>query len=672
MQAVKPMLKRTVAFLITASVLIAVVMSVSTDREHTFSLTAKALFEQQLLPELLETWRAERGIEEETPVILRFSCMSDEPAICESLDRALNRSRLVELTELHSAPTLTVEDRNRAQYVVLLASLSGLTEPVSGSHRVGDGKSVLPPLAAILIALFFRRVLLAMVAAVVVGALLQFEGRATGHWTGPHEYYWNSATDEWSLYIIGFTVALVGMVTLATRAGGSQGLIDQVAKYADSARSTRIATFLMGLVVFFDDYANTIVVGTTVRPMSDRRRISREKLAYLIDSTAAPVAGLALISTWIAFEVGLMDELFQIHNILNAQGEPLDGYTFFVQMLPVRFYCLFCLFFVFVGALTSRDFGPMLTAERRALETGEVLGPDAKPLTSRAVSEILPPKGIPCRWYNAVIPIVCVVLSVIVGMFYSGQSALGASVEVRDLLETSGSFEGWRRSFGAANSGVVLFWSSIVGSLIAFLLAVGQRLLSVGQAIAAWLRGIPAMGLAMGILISAWSIQAVCKDLGTDVYLVSLFGDTMSEALFPLLIFFMAAGIAFATGTSWGTMGILLPVVLPLAWTMSSEGGDWIVMVLSTAAVLDGAIMGDHCSPISDTTVMSSMASSCDHVDHVRTQMPYAITCMGVAIIAYLLSALHYPGWFCLLVGAVLILAIFKFYAKPIQRDVIE
>jgi Na+/H+ antiporter NhaC len=558
---------------------------------------------------------------------------------------------------------LVVETSEREGFAVVAATLDG-GEPVSADHRVGNGLSVVPPLFAILVALFFRKVLIAMLSAIFLGALLHFEGNPVADLADGARYYiWGNIADEFYYQILFFTFALVGMVIVSTKAGGSQGLIDLIARIANTAKSTRIATFVMGLVIFFDDYANTIVVGTTVRPMSDKRRISREKLAYLVDSTAAPVAGLAVISTWIAFEVSLLQSLIdQIHLVAPA-GESMGGYALFIAMLPLRFYCIITLAFVLIGAWTGRDYGPMLKAERRAARTGEVLAPNARPLTSRAMSEILPEPGTPARWINAVLPIVVLMGAVVIGMLLSGKEAvLEAGFEFSVL-----SFDTWRSAFGAADSARVLLIAALLSSVVAIGMVVAQRILGFFEAIRAWLRGVPAMALAVSILICAWAIRSVCDDLGTSTFLVAAVGDGIPTFVFPLFVFLISAGIAFATGTSWGTMGILLPVVLPWAWSLSQapDVGFWIVLV-SAAAVLDGAITGDHCSPISDTTIMSSLATSCDHIDHVRTQLPYAMTCMAIACGAYLAVAAR-VGTLLIYAGALLaIVAIFRLIGRPI------
>ncbi|MCA9524205.1 MAG: Na+/H+ antiporter NhaC family protein [Myxococcales bacterium] len=479
--------------------------------------------------------------------------------------------------------------------------------------------SLVPPLVAILLAIFFRHVLFALFAAIWAGAMIHFSLNpfvALYH-TG-RDYLWVRLTEAFSLQIIFFTVALIGTVHIASLSGGVQGLVDAIAKRARGVRSTLVATTLMGVALFFDDYANSIVVGNAARPLTDRQRISREKLSYIVDSTAAPIAGIALVSTWIGFEVNLLDGL-KSHFVSVAQS----GYEMFFQMLPYRFYCILALALVFLSSLMRRDFGPMLTAEVRSRRTGKLWRDGAKPLVDASISEITPKAGVPARWYNALVPVGGVILFIVVGIFILGRRANPAIPLVPWSLAV------WRDVFIAAadDVGMVLAVSGVFGTVLAIAMVVGQRLLTFKEAATAWLRGVRSMWMAIAILVLAMSIRGVTDDLNTARYLVSLLGGVRLELL-PLAVFALAAAVAFATGTSWGTMGILLPVALPLIAELRGEG---VVMVLAASAVLDGAIFGDHCSPISDTTVLSSIASGCDHIDHVQSQLPYAILTMLVA-----------------------------------------
>jgi Na+/H+ antiporter NhaC len=521
-------------------------------------------------------------------------------------------------------------------------------------QRIGDSWAVVPPIIAVLIALFYRRLLIGLLLAIYFGAMLQTGfSPLEGLTKTAVDYLWGSVSGAFNLYIIAFTLSLVGMVHVMTKMGGIKGLIELVARHADSPRSTRIATTAMGGAIFFDDYANTIVVGTTMRPLTDKARISREKLAYLVDSTSAPIAGIAIISTWIGYEVGLFDE------ISKSLGMGLGGYDIFFSIMPLRFYCLMTLIYVLANAWTGRDWGPMLRAERRSATTGAVLGPNAKPMTQANTSHLEPNADVKARWYNAVIPIMIVVSCVIMGLFWSGYKGAGgqtipslfggeafSSTVLSEAIGSLGSWVVWREAFSNADGAKVLFFSSMAGSLTAMVLAWTQRLLTVPEAIKAWLGAIPAMWTALAILILAWSMQGVCGDLGTSIYLVGAVQDFLAPNFLPLVTFLLAAAVAFATGTSWGTMGILIPALVPLAFAMTGQVGDHIIVFLCFGAVLDGAIFGDHCSPISDTTVMSSIATSCDHVDHVKTQAPYAIATMTMAgLFGYLGVAFGLSIW---------------------------
>ena len=525
-----------------------------------------------------------------------------------------------------------------------------------GTQRIGDWMSILPPLIAILAALFFRRIVIALAAGVWLGALVVADFAPVAGTVQAAEYVGLNLTSTFNLYIIGFTFALVGMVHVVIRMGGMAGVLDLVTDLAKSARSTRIATALMGFAIFFDDYANTIVVGTTMRPISDEKKISREKLAYIVDSTSAPIAGLAIISTWIGYEVGLFEDL------ANQLHLDMSGYEIFLGIIPFRFYCIFALALVLWNVFQSRDFGPMLRAEQRASNKGQVIAPGSVPLTKKSFLEVGPRKGVPHRWFNAAIPIGVVIAATMGGVFWSGHGAAGAS------LSDIGSWQAWQDAFSNADSAMVLFWAAALGSVVALALAIGQRLLSPVEAVKAWLKTIPSMWLAVAILVGAWAIRSVCEDLGTSIYLVGTVEGLITLTMLPLITFGLAAVVAFATGTSWGAMGILLPTMIPLAAQMGDGTTHaMLVLMLCFAAVLDGAIYGDHCSPISDTTIMSSIAAGSDHVDHVRTQAPYATLAMIIAAgCGYVGVAMGLSPWLALPLGILGIGLVLRVFGRPV------
>jgi len=511
--------------------------------------------------------------------------------------------------------------------------------------------SLLPPLLAIVLALVTRDVLVSLFLGVGAGALV-FTGFAPTAALARtiDRYIVGALADGDHASIVIFTTLLGGMVGLITKSGGTSGLIDRLKPYATSSRRGQLATWAMGVAVFFDDYANTLIVGPTMRPITDRLRISREKLAYIVDSTAAPVVCLIPISTWVGFEIGLIGDAFR------GLGLPFDAYTSFLRSIPYRFYPMFAIFTVAVVAWTGRDFGAMRRAEKRARDHGKVLADDARPIADYANEAMTPKDGTPPRAINAVLPILTVVGVTLIGLYKSGASGL-----VRG--EGTGMLAWLRQVLENANSYQALLWASLSSVLVALALPLAQRLLRVGEAVGAMLEGFKAMMMALCVLTLAWSLGSVCGDLHTADYLVGLTRDILQPSWVPALTFVLAAAVAFATGASWGAMGILTPLVIPICHNLAISAGMEVgspaymgVLSATIASVLSGAVWGDHCSPISDTTILSSMASGCDHIAHVRTQLPYAVAIGGVAVLVGNLPAgFGLRPWVSLVLGAAII-----------------
>lgn len=483
--------------------------------------------------------------------------------------------------------------------------------------------SLLPPLLAILLALIFRQVLVALFSGIWLGAtFLWGYNPFTGLLRVLDHYMIQSLLDPDHVAIVLFSMMLGGMVGILSHSGGTQGIVRKLSRWAGTPARGQFITWLMGLFIFFDDYANTLLVGNTMRSFTDRLRISREKLAYLVDSTAAPVTSLAVLSTWIGFELGLMQSAF------NSLGLDQNVYFVFLQTIPYRFYSLFTIIFVFLIAVVGRDFGPMLKAERRARRTGRVLSEKASPLFDAMFDQERPTHEIPYRWFNAVIPVLVVIFITMAGLYFDGRMACMASGMMSP---------GLRDIAGAANPFPVLMWASFFGTVTAAVLALLQRILNLRQTVNAWIAGCKSMLIAMIILVLAWGIGQICMDLHTADYIIEATRGLFSPVFMPLLTFVIAALISFATGTSWGTMSILVPIVIPLAYQFTRDASmapdiSHAIFVGTLASVLSGAVFGDHCSPISDTTIMSSMSSGADHVDHVRTQIPYAVLVALVSI----------------------------------------
>ncbi len=536
--------------------------------------------------------------------------------------------------------------------------------------------AVLPPLLAIVLALTFRRVLVSLFAGVWLGATLvpwfqsgvapdvagasSFPQPLLGLWRFAAVYVWErSILDRFRIDIIGFVTILVATVGVMTRSGAVAGMVDLIVRFARTVRTTRLATALMGVAIFFDDYTNCIVVGNTMRPLTDRRRISREKLAYLVDSTAAPIAGIMVLSTWVAYEVSTFAPQ------LAAVGVTTDPYEIFLRTVPFRFYCLFTLVLVFASTLLGRDFGPMLTAERRAAATGNVIREGASPLVATRVAAMSEKEGVPRRWENAAIPLVTVLVVTVIQIVRIGLANVEGPVNLLDGADL-------RRVLQETDTAHALFHGSIAAWLVAAALVLGQRILGLREVLAASARGASGILTAIFILFLAWAIGGVCADLGTAHVLVALFKSSLPPFLLPLILFFLACAVSFSTGSSWSTMAILLPNTVILAHTMGAgfSGGPLGLTILSIGAVLEGSIFGDHCSPVSDTTILSSVASASDHIDHVRTQMPYAITAMVVATaIGYLPAALGVSPLVSLVTGTAVIVAFLLVAGRDPDRE---
>jgi Na+/H+ antiporter NhaC len=645
------------------------------------------------------------------------------PAFARTLSAQLNRysearragrPRVRLVAPEAAALQLALDLRSPDGQVSLAASLSDgdrvlAIERTPGRALPGRG-SLLPPVLAIAIALALRRTLLALFAGIYAGAVLMLVERgsslvgalALGVWNVFAVYFRAELLDTFRVEIIGFIVALIAMIGVITRAGGVQGLVERCMVVVRSVRSALFLAWGMGLLIFFDDYANCVLVGSTMRPLTDRLRISREKLAYIVDSTAAPVAGISLLSTWIAFEVSVFSAQ------LPEVGISESGYAFFLRALPFRYYCILTLVFVAATIASGRDFGPMARAEKRARREGLLVAPGSRPAVSERFSTLQPAPQMRRDWRVAAAPIALTLLMTAARIFVDGG---GIALFLRDrsaLLSLDG-FGGVVLAGGGATS---IFFGACSGLLLAVYLAgssalraavalgvlgaggfeifgnpvaaalrpvIGESLAgalglacvfaalsgAVGFAVSRWGRaterphlnvreirkagfgGASALGFAVVLLFEAWMIGAVCRDLATADYLVALLSNWLPPVLLPLLLFAAACAVSFATGSSWSTMSILLPNVVALAASLGEQTqlGAIGMVAISIGAVLDGAIFGDHSSPISDTTVLSSVASGSDHLDHVRTQAPYAFVTAALAVLCGYLPSVLLTWW---------------------------
>ncbi len=538
------------------------------------------------------------------------------------------------------------------------------------TRAIAGWLSILPPLLAIGMALLFRRVLPALFLGVWLGAWIAFGLTFGGLWQGLLDafgvYVLDALVDPGNASIVLFWLMIGGMVGVISKNGGMHGIVQWVVRWASDARRGQVSTAVLGIVIFFDDYANTLIVGNTMRPVTDKLRISREKLAYLVDSTAAPVASLALVPTWIGFEVGLINEALDTLPAL----QDLSGYGVFLESILYRFYPWMALFFVFAIALTDREFGPMLKAERRARSGGGVLHPDANVDEAAGGEELAPKAGKPQRAMNAVIPVCVLVFGTLFFLYTTGIEAARELLAAGEIEEIT-----LRTIIGEADSYLSLMWASLLSAVTAIVLSVGQRILTLEESVEAWYEGLKFMLFAMLVLVLAWALSGITGVLHTAEFLGAVLSEALPAGLVPAIIFVLAAAIAFSTGTSWGTMAILMPLVVPLTWQVMQADGiadpaHYYLLYNAVSCVLAGAVWGDHCSPISDTTILSSMASGCDHIAHVNTQLPYALTVGLVAIaLGTIPTGFGFPWWLSMLVSAVLLIAILRFYGRPLDVE---
>jgi len=537
-------------------------------------------------------------------------------------------------------------------------SAEGYVVP-SQSFRVIPGLlSVIPPLLAIILALIFRQVILSLIFGIYVGAVFIYDyNPLTGLLRLADKYVINAISDVSHIHIIVFTLLFGGVIGLISRSGGTRGIANVLTRFAKTRKSGMISTWLSGIIIFFDDYANSLVVGNLMRPVTDKLKISREKLSFIVDATAAPVASVFIVSSWIGYEVGLIQDGF------DMIGSQANAYTTFLATIPYRFYPIAMLFFVFLIAVSKRDFGAMYKAERRAVEEGKVSNEDADNLKNMMHSTEILSNEEKAKWYNGVIPILVIIIGTIIGLIYTGINSLQeqgiTDYNIQDIVANSDSYR-------------ALLWGSFSACVIAAIMIISQRIMNLKETIDAWFLGIRSMLLAIIILTLAWAIGSVTSEIKTADYIISLIGDVVNPRFLPVIVFVVCGVTSFATGTSWGTMAIMFPIVIPLAATvtgMQNYNPQESTLILNGAisSVLAGCVWGDHCSPISDTTILSSMASGCNHIDHVRTQLPYAIV-VGVVCMIFgdVLSAYGLSPYISLLIISTLLVGIVYLFGKKL------
>jgi Na+/H+ antiporter NhaC len=583
-------------------------------------------------------------------------------------------------------------ETTRKGELLLLASPEGYNRLYHVSTR-DDGStrvkhiplwlSLLPPLIAIVLALIFKEVIISLFLGVWTGAFI-----AGGMRFESFGYYFKSIWDVVETYVIGalnsadhlavivFSLLIGGMVAIISRNGGMKGVVTALSKYATTPRSSQFVTWLLGVAIFFDDYANTLIVGNTMRSVTDRFKISREKLAYIVDSTAAPVSAVAFITTWIGAELGYIgDGIAHLENFPG--GTP---YSIFISSLKYSFYPILTLIFILLLIRSNKDYGPMLAAEKRARTTGQVSRRVGEVTEDGALENLDPVPGAPLKWTNAFIPVMAVILMTIVGLVVTGFEAtyddlVANGVQISTLSwgeiwtamgqDGSGFFMKLGMLIGNSNSYTALIWASLTGVILALLLTLKDRIMKLSDAMNTLVAGFKTMLPALIILTMAWALAITTEQLHTATFLSASLQDALNPYAMPILVFILAALIAFSTGSSWSTMAILYPIAIPTTWAICMAQGmetgiSFEILLNVIAVVLAASVLGDHCSPISDTTILSSLASECNHIDHVRTQLPYALTVGVISLLCGGLSTLLGGGW--LISGILVVASVLLFY----------
>ncbi len=545
--------------------------------------------------------------------------------------------------------------------------------------------SLVPPLIAIILALIFKEVIISLFIGIFSGVFIiggmqwtSLSFYIKSLLTAVDTYVVKALSDSGHLSIILFSLLIGGMVAIISKNGGMLGIVKKMSKYAKDPVSTQCITWILGVLIFFDDYANTLIVGNTMRSATDRFRISREKLAYIVDSTAAPVAAVAFITTWIGAELAYIGDASASIELLKDQ----TPYSLFLSSLKYSFYPFLTLAFILFIIFQRKDFGPMHKAEVRARTTGQVSPAQTEEEDEPDMEDLSPVKKSKLIWWHAAIPILIVILSTVLGLFSTGFNSLteGLSLDQYSWSSVWAAMEGGFLTklgnvIGSGDSYAALIWASFLGVLSALIITVSSRTMKLMDSMHWMVTGFKTMLPAIIILVLAWALAATTQHLHTADYLSNTLGEHLNPYVLPAIIFLLAAFISFSTGSSWSTMAILYPIAIPTAYAVCLANGmdsdltmEIILCVIST--VLGASVLGDHCSPISDTTILSSLATDCNHLDHVKTQLPYALTVGIVSLVGISFSIILGGGWLISLILLVISGIILFFVVKWLGKEV--
>ncbi len=493
--------------------------------------------------------------------------------------------------------------------------------------------ALLAPIIAIVLALITKEVYSSLVIGIIVGGAIYAGGNFEG--TLVHvvsDGFIANVADSYNMGILIFLILLGALVSMMNKAGGSAAFGRWATAHIKSRVGAQLATIALGVLIFIDDYFNCLTVGSVMRPVTDGHKISRAKLSYLIDATAAPVCIIAPISSWAAAVAGFA----------NSAGAE-NGIALFIKAIPYNFYALLTIVMMIFLAVTGLDFGPMKKHEKNAKETGDLFTSGTK----QAIAEMeVNEKGRVC---DLIVPIIILIVSCVIGMIYSGGFFSG---------------ESFIDAFSNSDASVGLAYGAFVAIILTVIFYLLRRVLSFKSIMESLPEGFKAMVPAIMILACAWTLKAMTDSLGAKIFISQLIEGSAAgfQALLPAIIFIIAVGLSFATGTSWGTFGILIPIVL------SVFGAGEPITIVAISACMAGAVCGDHCSPISDTTIMASAGAQCDHINHVSTQLPYALTVAGVSAVSYVIAG-FVPNWMIVLPIALVLMIGTLFVIKSVTKN---
>ena len=495
--------------------------------------------------------------------------------------------------------------------ILLVFTLPAFAEGTGGeeyqSNVYATFWSVLPPIIAIVLALITKEVYSSLFIGIVSGVLLYANFNPLTAFNAMFtEGFIASLSDSWNVGILIFLVVLGAIVSLMNKAGGSAAYGQWAAQRIRSRKGAILATFGLGILIFVDDYFNCLTVGNVMRPITDKQKISRAKLAYLIDATAAPICMIAPISSWAAAVTGVV--------------EGYDGLELFIRAIPYNLYSLLSIAMIIIITLLGIEYGPMKKHEENAILYGDLYTTPDRPFEGQDVDK---PAG-KGKVIDLVIPVVLLIIFCILGMVYTGGILEGANIV---------------ESFANSDASLGLSLGSCLALIIIIIYLMARKVLSFNECMECFPEGFKAMVPAILILTFAWTLSGITGLLGVKEYVSAIFkGATGLKIMLPAIVFVVAVGMSFSTGTSWGTFGILLPIVV--AVDLNPE-----LLIISVSACLAGAVCGDHCSPISDTTIMSSTGAMCNHINHVTTQLPYAMTVAAVSLVGYIIAGLVQSAW---------------------------